>query len=103
MEMLTSPLSRRLDRVLPADDQGPVYTFDIDKTYLDTRFSRTRDLLRIPLELAIDKRPFPGIADLIRAVQKGTATSGRDRPAFFLSASPAQMRPVLERRLVLDE
>lgn len=102
MELLTSPLSRRIDRTLPADDHGPVYTFDIDKTYLDTRFTRTRDLLRIPLELAIDKRPFPGITDLIRATQRGTTTVGRDRPAFFLSASPAQLRPVLERRLVLD-
>ena len=100
---LTSPLSRRIDRVLPADDNGPVYTFDIDKTYLDTRFSRRRDLLRIPLELAIDKRPFPGIADLIRAVQRGAGPNLRDRPAFFVSASPAQMRLVLERRMVLDE
>lgn len=100
---LTSPLSRRIDRTLPADDTGPVYTFDIDKTYLDTRFARARDLLRVPLEVAIDKRPFPGIADLIRAVQRGSASTGRDRPAFFVSASPAQLRPVLERRMVLDE
>jgi hypothetical protein len=102
-DALNSPLSRRIDRVLPADDGGPVYTFDIDKTYLDTRFTRARDILRIPLELAIDKRPFPGVADLIRAVQRGSPSVGHDRPVFFVSASPAQMRPVLERRMVLDE
>lgn len=96
------PLDRRIDRVLAANDRGPVFTFDIDKTYLDTRFQQLRDLLRVPLELAIDKRPFPGVAELIRACQRGTETWGHDRPTFFVSASPKQMRSVLERRMVLD-
>jgi hypothetical protein len=100
---MQSPLSRRIDRDLDPKDEGPVYTFDIDKTYLDTRFSQKRDLLRIPFELAIDKRPFPGIPELIRAAQKGSTRTGHDRPAFFLSASPAQLRVVLERRMVLDQ
>ena len=91
-----------MDRKLPSVDSGPVYTFDIDKTYLDTQWKSTFDLLKIPLELAIDKHPYPGIAELIAACQRGGNASGHDRPAFFLSASPAEMRFVLERRMVLD-
>jgi hypothetical protein len=90
-------------RTLDAADRGPCYTFDIDKTYLDTDFSSLSAALKIPLELAIDKRPYPGVPILIRALQRGTAATGRDRPVFFLSASPKQMRGTLERRLVLDE
>jgi hypothetical protein len=99
---MRSPLSRRIDRALPLRDEGPVYTFDIDKTYLDTQWKRAFDIFKLPFELAIDKRPYPGIADLIRACQRGGAESGHDRPAFFLSASPSEMRFVLERRMVLD-
>lgn len=90
-------------RTLPVDDDGPCYTFDIDKTYLDTDFSSLGAALKIPLELAIDKRPYPGVPILIRALQRGTEKTGRDRPVFFLSASPKQLRSTLERRLVLDE
>ncbi len=102
MRKSSSPLSRRIDRRLSAEDEGPVYTFDVDKTYLDTQWKRPLDLLKLPFEVAIDKRPFPGMAELVRACQRGGEKSGHDRPAFFLSASPAEMRFILERRMVLD-
>jgi phosphatidate phosphatase APP1 len=80
-----------------------VYTFDIDQTYLKTSFNSPAGLLKIPFELAIDKTPYPGVAELIRACQRGGAASGSDRPAYFLSASPSQMREVLEQRLIVDQ
>jgi len=100
---LAAAIVRVSYRALPPDDDGPCYTFDIDKTYLDTDFSSLGAALKIPLELAIDKRPYPGVPILIRALQRGTERIGRDRPVFFLSASPKQLRGTLERRLVLDE
>ncbi len=96
-------LDRRIYRQLAASDAGPVYTFDIDKTYLDTHLSQARSLLSIPLEGALDKHPYAGMAELIRACQRGSDQVGADRPAFFVSASPRQMRKVLERRMELDE
>ena len=96
-------VERKVYNQLGSGDRGPVYTFDIDKTYLDTRMSQVRDLLRIPLELAIDKKPYPGIPELIRGCQRGSDSTGPDRPVYFLSASPSQMRQVLERRMELDE
>jgi hypothetical protein len=43
------------------------------------------------------------MAQLIRSCQRGSEKVGPDRPAFFVSASPRQMRKVLERRMELDE
>lgn len=103
MLSLAGSIVRVSYRALAPDDDGPCYTFDIDKTYLDTDFSSLGAALKIPLELAIDKRPYPGVPILIRALQRGTEKTGRDRPVFFLSASPKQLRGTLERRLVLDE
>jgi len=100
---VTPLLDRQVYRQLDVEDTGPVYTFDIDKTYLDTQMSSARDLARIPFELAIDKRPYAGVAELIVACQRGSDSIGRDRPAFFVSASPHQMRAVLERRMEIDE
>lgn len=96
-------LSRVSYRELDASDGGPCYVFDVDKTYLDTNFSSLAGLLRMPLEVALDKRPYPGVPILIRSLQRGSRATGPDRPTFFLSASPKQMLRTLERRLVLDE
>ncbi len=101
--MIANTLDSAIYRSLDSGDTGACYTFDIDKTYLDTQFATLGAVLKLLVELAIDKRPYPGVPLLIRGLQRGTEKTGRDRPVFFLSASPKQMRPVLERRLVLDE
>ena len=96
-------LARVSYRELDPDDRGPCYTFDVDKTYLDTDFGSIAGLMRMPLEVALDKRPYPGVPILIRGLQRGTQATGHDRPTFFVSASPRQMLRTLEKRLVLDE
>lgn len=95
-------LERTNDRKLPDDYQGDVLVWDIDKTYLDTRFSSWRGLLSIPLEFAIDKRAIPGAVPLIRALRRGAQVENALVPLYFVSGSPRELRPVIERKMTLD-
>lgn len=101
------PLVRSNDRKL-ADYSGPVYLWDIDNTYLMTEWSSVRDLLRIRFESALDKRPVAGAPEVLQALRRGTNGGGTGgggherRPIYFVSASPETMRPVLEKRMLLD-
>lgn len=90
------------DRRLPADYDGPVLLWDIDKTYLDTNFSTKRGLLTIPFELAIDKRNVPGSVALLRALRRGPGKQAALTPLYFVSGSPPQLRRVVEKKMVLD-
>ena len=77
------------------------YRWDLDKTYLDTRFETFSELVRIPFQAAQDKVNVPGSAALLRELSR----SNRDRPEAFVSivsGSPRQLREVLEQKLRLD-
>src|SRR2546423_12984853 len=93
------PLVRSAERKLGAY-AGPLYTWDIDNTYLMTEWSSLRDLIRIRFEAAIDKRPVAGAPELLHALRRGHG--GDRKPIYFVSASPETMRPVLEKRMLLD-
>lgn len=95
-------LERTNDRTLPADYTGDVLVWDIDKTYLDTRFSSLRGLLAIPFEWAIDKRALPGTVPLLRALRHGGGDESALVPLYFVSGSPPQLRRVVEKKMVLD-
>jgi hypothetical protein len=96
-------IRRTNDRRLPADWTGDVMVWDIDKTYLDTRFSSLRGLLAIPFEFAIDKRHVAGTVPLLRALRMGPDPSKpRFSPLYFISGSPPGLRSVVERRMTLD-
>jgi hypothetical protein len=95
-------LDQSNDRRLRADYAGDVLVWDIDKTYLDTRFSSIRGLLSIPIEFAIDKRAIPGAAPLLRALRRGPKEKSAVVPLYFISGSPPQLRPVIERKMTLD-
>jgi hypothetical protein len=95
-------LQRSNERQLPADYSGDVLIWDIDKTYLDTRFSTWRGLLAIPFEFAIDKRTIPGAPAVLRALRRGPGEESAIVPLYFVSGSPPQLRPVVERRMGLD-
>ena len=91
----------KAQRDFSADFRGPVYIWDLDKTYLNTRFSQMRHLLRIPFELGVDKRAVPGTPELLHALRDG-AEGAAQNPIFFVSASPHQLSTSVERKMLLD-
>lgn len=99
---MSFPIDRVCQRSLPADYEGPAVLCDVDRTYLATRFSSTSKLLRTLLEFAVDKRSIPGMRAVLRELRRGPGQLSRQTPLFFLSASPAQMRPILERKMLID-
>lgn len=99
---MTILLQRSNERRLPGHYAGDVLLWDIDKTYLDTRFSSWRGLLAIPFEFAIDKRTIPGAVPLLRALRRGPGEHSAIVPLYFVSGSPPQLRRVIERRMTLD-
>ncbi len=99
------PLDRTQERVYAADFEGDVYVWDIDKTYLASEFDSLKGLLSIPLELAVDKRNVAGTDVLLRALRRGRTDDEeriRSNPLYFVSASPPQLRAVIQRKMVLD-
>lgn len=96
------PLSVEEYRALPADYRGPVFVWDVDKTYLSTAFSSLRGLARIPVEFAVDKLAIPGMPEILRALRRGAGPGYACLPLYFISASPPQMRSVIEHKMLLD-
>ncbi len=99
---MTFPIDRVDHRRLPPDWQGEVLVCDIDRTYLDTRFSSLRGLLRVPLESARSKRAIPGMVAFLKEIRRGPGSASRHTPIHFVSASPAHLRSVLERKMLMD-
>lgn len=96
------PLSVEDERELPEGYDGPVFVWDIDKTYLSTHFSSMKGLLRIPLEFAVDKMAIPGMPEILRGIRRGPGPGFAAAPLYFVSASPPQMRKVLEHKMLMD-
>lgn len=96
------PVSTEDLRTLPEGYDGPVFVWDIDKTYLSTSFSTVRGLLSIPLEFAVDKIAIPGMPEVIRALRRGPGDRYAGHPLYFVSASPPQLRRVLEHKMLMD-
>lgn len=80
---------------------GPVYRWDLDKTYLRTDFDTVGGLVRAAVEAAQNKVNVPGTAALLRELRRGR-TDGERHRIYFISGSPRQMRTVLEQKLKLD-
>ncbi|MEM7679195.1 MAG: hypothetical protein AAF449_24725, partial [Myxococcota bacterium] len=100
--MWLSYLQQTNERKLAPDYEGRLLIWDIDKTYLNTQFSSFWGLARIPFEGAIDKEAIPGAVPLIRALRHGPSTSSEIVPLYFISGSPLQLRPTIERKMLLD-
>jgi hypothetical protein len=96
------PIHRQSYRTLPSDWEGEVFVADIDRTYLATQFSTMKGMARIPFERAADKEDIAGMARLFREIRHGPRPESRQTPLYFVSASPAQLRPVIERKMRLD-
>ncbi|MFO1464230.1 MAG: hypothetical protein U1F66_10680 [bacterium] len=96
------PLSIRDDRELPEDYSGPVFVWDLDKTYLSTGFSSWRGLARVPVEFSVDKRAIPGMPEVLRALRRGPGEVVKCLPIYFVSASPPFLRGSIEGKMLLD-
>ena len=70
--------------------------WDIDKTYLRSRFDTLKELLNAALERPEQKRAVPGAAAVLREL------SGRGARVSILSGSPRQLRNKLSAKLALD-
>ncbi len=99
---MSFPIHRASYRTLDPDFVGPVFVADIDRTYLMTRFSSLRGMARIPFERAEHKQDIEGMSRLFREIRNGPEGQTRDTPLYFVSASPRQLRPVIERKMALD-
>lgn len=96
------PMSVEDQRKLPDGYSGPVFIWDIDKTYLTTHFSSLRGLARIPLEFAVDKMAVVGMPEVLRGLRRGPGPGFAAAPLYFVSASPPQLRKVIEHKMMLD-
>ncbi len=96
------PLQVDDQRTLPDGYTGPVFVWDIDKTYLSTHFSSLQGLSRIPLEFAVDKQAIAGMPECLRGIRRGPGPGYGCVPLYFVSASPPQLRGVLEHKMILD-
>jgi hypothetical protein len=96
------PLSQEDQRVYPEGFDGNVFVWDIDKTYLATRFSSMRGLARIPIEFAIDKHSIPGMPEILRGLRRGAGPEFALSPLYFVSASPPFLRGVIKRKMLMD-
>ena len=75
---------------------GPIFTFDLDKTYLATDFDQITQLIKIRFQKAQDKENIPGAATLACELKK------LDAPIFFISASPKSMESVIREKFRID-
>jgi hypothetical protein len=96
------PLQVDDQRTLPEGYDGPVFVWDIDKTYLSTHFSSLQGLSRIPLEFAVDKQAIAGMPEVLRGIRRGPGPGYGCVPLYFVTASPPQLRRVLEHKMILD-
>lgn len=98
------PLQRTQERTFDRDLTGPLYIWDIDETYLSTDIDTVRGMLAVPLDLPIDKRNVAGTDVLLRALRRGPTVDGpiHSNPLYFVSASPPQLRRVIEKKMLLD-
>lgn len=79
-----------------------IFRWDIDKTYLVSRFESLRGLLRIPFERATDKVSVPGVRPLIHALRRRAMDQSLVPRVYFLSASPPQIGAAIRAKLELD-
>lgn len=87
------------------EEAREVFIWDLDKTYLDTKFETFRGLYQTLLEKAFQKRNVPGTGALVRALRNSwqETHSGRaDFPIYFITASFPQMEKKIHEKLNLD-
>lgn len=82
-----------------------VFIWDLDKTYLDTKFETLKGLYQTALEKAFQKRNVPGTGALVRALRNSWQhehSGSADFPIYFITASFPQMEKKIHEKLNLD-
>ncbi len=97
IDMVVVPTDFRVP--VPEDYAGDVFVWDLDKTYLRTKFESFGDLVRTIRQTAKDKVAYPGATPLLRALRRGP---NGVRPIYFVSASPPQVREKILEKFALD-
>lgn len=86
-------------------DATELFIWDLDKTYLDTKFETLKGLYHTILEKAFQKRNVPGTGALVRALRNSWQESHQGRvdfPIYFITATPPQMEKKIHEKLNLD-
>lgn len=80
------------------------YVWDLDKTYLDTKFETFRGLWRTATENANEKKNVPGTAELVSNMQSSWVATHPDQafPLFFITASPPQLEVKISNKFEID-
>lgn len=89
-------------RTLDPTYDGPIFIWDIDRTYLESRTDTLLSILQIAMEKATDKINVPGTALLLQQLKHGTGDGDARYPVFFLTAGPPQISKVFEEKLRID-
>ena len=81
-----------------------IFIWDLDKTYLDTRWGSLKELLRTAFEGGYQKKNIPGTRSLLQALRLSWLQSrGVDYfPVYFITASPPQIEKKINQKLSLD-
>lgn len=83
-----------------------VYLWDLDKTYLDTKFETIGGLWRTMIEKAFQKRNVPGTGALVRALKKHweghRPELANEFAIYFITASPPQLERKIYEKLIFD-
>lgn len=81
-----------------------VFVWDLDKTYLDTKWGSLKELMQTAFEKAFQKRNVPGTGSLVRALSSSwqEMTGQRAFPIYFITASPPQLEERIMEKLRLD-
>lgn len=83
-----------------------VYVWDLDKTYLDTRFETLGGIWQTAMEKAFQKKNIPGTGALGRALKKHSEEaiekSKREFAIYFITASPPQLERKIYEKMVFD-
>ncbi len=89
------------DKGVSASDYS--YLWDLDKTYLDTKFENIKGLFRTVFEKAFEKKNIPGTSELVSSIKKFNSKTSEAFPLFFITASPPQLEKKIREKLIIDK
>lgn len=81
-----------------------VFVWDLDKTYLDTKFETIKGLFKTATEKAIEKKNVPGTKSLVLGLKSDFEIRHTEQEfaIYFITASPPQMEEKILEKLNLD-